>query len=98
MPKRLTLREAHAKILELQTELKEMTADRDYWEAEYDEAEAQYVGVRDQFEETQAAAPVADRASSIRDAIDAIPAQLRRDPRWRYDFDVLEQCVTTLVG
>jgi len=41
---------------------------------------------------------VRGQAPSLRDALAQVPASLRQDPRWRHDFDVLEQLVINLAG
>ena len=41
---------------------------------------------------------VRGQAPSMREALAQVPTSLRQDPRWRHDFDVLEQLVTKLAG
>ena len=101
----LTYEQAIERIEELEEEnndlrfdLDTVTSERDASDSLASEQEAELDRLRCDLEEAERVAPVADRAASIRGALDAIPAELRRDPRYQYDFQTLTQFVQELGG
>ena len=101
----LTYEQAIERIEELEEEnsdlrfdLDTVTSERDAWDSLASDQEAELDRLRFDLAEAERVAPVAYRAASIRDALDAIPAELRRDPRWEFDFQTLTQFVHELTG
>jgi len=92
------IEELEAENCDLRSDLDTVTDDRDLWSDLVDDQEAELDRLRFRVEESEHVAPVVYRAASIRDALDAIPAELRRDPRWQFDFQTLTQFVHELAG
>ena len=92
------IEELEAENCDLRFDLETMTDDRDAWDGLASDQEAELDRLRLRIEESAHVASVASRAASIRDALDAIPAELRRDPRWEFDFQTLTQFVHELTG
>ena len=90
--------ELEAELLQLQVELEEVTTTCDAWSNLVDEQEEELHNLRYRVVELESVEPVSYRAASIRGALDAIPAELKRDPRYQYDFQTISQFVQELGG
>jgi chromosome segregation ATPase len=90
--------ELEAELSELRFELEEATKERDAWSDLVDEQEEELSDLQCRVTELEVIEPVSDRAASIRGALDAIPAELKRDPRYQYDFQTISQFVQELGG
>ena len=90
--------ELEAELLQLQVELEELTTTCDAWSGLVDEQEEELADLRYRATELEVVEPVSNRAASIRGALDAIPAELKRDPRYQYDFQTISQFVQELGG
>ena len=90
--------ELEVELAQLRFELEEVTTTCNTWSDLVDEQEEELDDLRYRAAELEVIEPVSSRAASIRGALDAIPAELKRDPRYQYDFQTLNQLVYELAG